>query len=151
VSGLNLPNKINPRFKPIPAALNRKEVGEFLAPFSFAPNFKKLLGPQSMGLAPQTREEWYEDLTTGFVGQNYKEWEASILGYWEDTGDRSAVVLCREKGTLVTGEEYLMDYFMKYKFDEDGKLEELYEHTDSDLQKRIAAAWVKRMESEEKK
>lgn len=104
-----------------------------------------------MGVEPQTREDWYEDLTTGFVGQNYKDWKANVLGYWEDRDDRSAVVWCREKGILVNDEEYIMDYFMKYKFDEDGRLEELYEHTDSDLQKNIAAAWVKRMEKESKK
>jgi ketosteroid isomerase-like protein len=101
-------------------------------------------------MAPQSREQWLEDLTVGFVGQNYKEWHASIQHYWEDVDNKSAIVWCTENGLLVDGSEYKMDYIMRYEFDESGRLEKLFEYTDSDLQKQIARKWVERLEKEKR-
>jgi hypothetical protein len=99
-----------------------------------------------MSTAPQTLMQWYEDLKSGFVGQNYKQWQATIRYYWEDVEKRSAIVWCTENGVLVDGNKYEMDYIMRYEFDENDKLEKLFEYTDSDLQKGIYMRWIGRQE-----
>ncbi|MCJ1251489.1 hypothetical protein MMC30_008723 [Trapelia coarctata] len=132
-------------------ALNNWDFDAYLSPNDFSPNFTKYLGPQSMGVPPQKREDWYEDLTTGFVGQNFKQWHATIQQYCEDADNRCAIAWCRENGILIDGREYEMDYVMRYEFDENGKLEKLYEHTDSDLQKGIYMRWMERLEKEKEK
>ena len=129
-------------------ALNNWDFDTLFSPEDYSTTFTKYLGPQSMGVSPQTREQWHEDLTTGFVGQNYKEWKSVIKHYFEDVENRSAIVWCNEKGVLVDGEKYDMDYIMRYEFDEDGRLEKLHEHTDSDLQKGIHQRWMARLEKE---
>ena len=133
------------------AALNSGDFDTFLSAADLSPNFTKYLGPQSMSVAPQTRDQWYEDLMVGFVRQNYKEWHASILQYWENIERRSAIVWCTEHGILVDGNKYEMDYVMRYEFDESGKLEKLFEYTDSALQKGIYARWMERQENENAK
>ena len=129
-------------------ALNNWDFDAYLSPNDFAPNFTKYLGPQSMGVPPQKREDWYKDLTTGFVGQNYKQWHATIQQYCEDADNRCAIAWCRESGILIDGRKYEMDYVMRYEFDENGKLEKLFEHTDSDLQKGIYMRWMERLDME---
>ncbi|KAI1860727.1 hypothetical protein JX265_008354 [Neoarthrinium moseri] len=118
-------------------ALNANNMEAFLNPSGFSAHFIKYLLPQSMNWPPQTREEWYEDLKSGFVGQNYVEWKVTIQSYWEDTRDRSAIIWCTERGTFVGDRNYEMDYVMRYKFDEEGKLLKLWELTDSHLQKSL--------------
>lgn len=117
-----------------------------MAPASFSPGFRKLLGPQSMNVAPQKYDEWLEDLTTGFVGQNYKTWHLEVLHYWEDVQSRSAIIWCREKGTLIDDDAYEMDYVMRYEFDESGRYQVIHENTDSALQQRIFDKWMERLE-----
>ena len=121
-----------------------------MAPANFDPGFRKLLGPQSMKADPQTYDQWLEDLTTGFVGQNYKTWHLEIVHYWEDVDDQSAIIWCHEKGTLVDGEAYEQDYVMRYEFDESGRYKVIHENTDSALQLRIADKWIKRLEKAKK-
>ena len=133
------------------AALNSGDFDTFLSAADLSPNFTKYLGLQSMSVAPQPRDQWYEDLTLRFVGQNYKEWHASILQYWEDIERRSAIVWCTEHGVLVDGNKYEMDYIMRYAFGESGKLEKLFEYTDSALQKGIYARWMERQENKNAK
>ncbi|KAI9788252.1 MAG: hypothetical protein M1816_007018 [Peltula sp. TS41687] len=118
-------------------ALNNWDFDTFLAPCYISPNFTKHLGPQSISTAPQTREQWHQDLTSRFVGQPYKEWRASVQYYCEDLDNRRAMAWCTEIGLLEGRHKYEMDYIVRYEFDEDGKLEKLSEYTDSNLQKRL--------------
>lgn len=133
------------------AAFNENDIVTCMDRSNFAPGFRKLLGPQSMNANPQTYDEWLEDLKTGFVGQNYKTWNLRVLHYWEDVLDRSAIVWCCEKGTLVDDEGYEMDYVMRYEFDEQGRYLVIHENTDSALQQRIFSKWMDRLEKAKEK
>lgn len=57
---------------------------------------------------------------------------------------------CTEKGILLNGEEYEMDYMMRYEFDGEGRLESLWEYTDSKFQEGIMRRWLARTEGEGK-
>ncbi|KAI1870344.1 uncharacterized protein JN550_005272 [Neoarthrinium moseri] len=128
-------------------ALNRNDMEAFCGPDArgFAPNFRKHLLPQTMQWPPQTREEWYSDLKSGFVGQNYVEWYSAIEAYWEDVEQRSAIVWCTERGLFVESQKYEMTYVMRYQFDDQDRLLNLWELTDSCLQKDLVARWERRM------
>jgi hypothetical protein len=121
----------------------------FLSAKDFSPHFTKYLGPQTMNWPPQTREQWYADLKSGFVGEMYIEWHVTIQAYWEDVENRSAIVWCTEKGLFVEDQKYEQDYVMRYEFDEDGKLLNLWELTDSYLQKGLAEKWMRRVAERE--
>jgi hypothetical protein len=101
-----------------------------------------------MAVSPQTREEWLDDLTTGFVGQNYKQWHLKIVHYWEDVENHSAIIWCCEKGILMDDEGYEMDYVMRYEFDDQGRYLVIHENTDSALQQRIFQKWMERLEKQ---
>lgn len=132
-------------------ALNNWDFDAFLTPESTSPNFTKHLGPQSISAAPQTREQWYQELTSRLVGQNYKQWQASIQHYWEDVDNRRAIAWCSEAGLLVDGDKYEMDYIMRYEFDEDGKLKRLFEYTDSELRKWLHMKLTERQNKDKDK
>lgn len=101
-----------------------------------------------MSAGPQTREQWHEDLTTGFLRQTFRERRASIQKYWEDVGTRSAIAWCTESGALVDGDKYEIDTIFRYEFDEDGRLEKLFEHTDSHCQLGIRHRFAARIEKQ---
>jgi hypothetical protein len=117
----------------------------FLAAKDFSPQFTKHLGPPSMNWPPQTREQWRADLTSGFVGEMYIEWHIELQAYWEDTENRSAIGWFSEKGLFVEDQKYEQTYVMRYEFDENGKLLNLWELTDSYLQKTLAEKWMRRV------
>ena len=65
----------------------------------------------------------------------------------EDT----VIVWCNEKGELVDGKKYEMDYVIMYVLDpKTRKIKELLEYTDSDFQKKIWRRWLERQEAEKK-
>ena len=121
-----------------------------LDPKDFSPNFTKYLGPPSMNWPPQTREQWHADLKSGFVGEMYIRWDIKIQAYWEDEEERSAIGWFNEKGLFVEDQEYEQDYVMRYEFDEEGKLLNLWELTDSYLQKKLIEKWEKRVADRER-
>ena len=119
-------------------------------PKHFSPHFMKHLGPPSMNWPSQTRKQWCDDLRSGFVGEMYLEYHISIEAYWEDVENRSAIVWCNEIGLFVEDQKYEQDYIMRYSFDEDGKLLNIWELTDSYLQKKLMKKWERRVAAREK-
>src|SRR5689334_19058346 len=110
----------------------------------YSASFTKYLLPASLQVEPETLEQWRQDLTVGFVAQNYKTWKAELTGYWEDKESLSCIAWCHEVGTLVDDKDYAMDYVMRYEFDQDGKLKALHEYNDALLQSGIFERWMKR-------
>jgi hypothetical protein len=102
-----------------------------------------------MNWPSQTREQWCDDLKSGFVGEMYMEFHISIEAYWEDVENRSAIAWCNEKGLFVDDQEYEQDYIMRYSFDEEGKLLNIWELTDSHLQKKLIEKWERRVAARE--
>ena len=132
-------------------ALNARDFDSMFRPEDYSPNFTKHLGPASMHVGPSTLNEWREDLETGFVGQNFREWHSRVDHYWEDIDKLTAIVWCNEQGVLADGQKYEFDYIMRYEFNASGKLEHLFEYNDSSLQRDIFERWTKRLAEEESK
>lgn len=112
----------------------------------YSASFTKYLLPASLQFEPETLEQWRQNLTVGFVAQNYKTWKADLTGYWEDEESRSCIAWCHKVGLLVDDKEYAMDYITRYEFDPDGKLRALYEYNDALNQSGIFQRWVQRLE-----
>jgi hypothetical protein len=112
----------------------------------YAASFTKHRLPASLQVEPETLEQWRQDLTQGFIAQNYKTWKADLTGYWEDEESRSCIASCHKVGLLVDNKEYAMDYIARYEFDQDGKLKALYEYNDALNQSGILQRWMQRLE-----